>query len=252
MQYSSGTLNTLKKETVISAKKYCSERREIQVQVLLCFPFFWPCRAACICIVRVCAQSLQLCPTLCNPIDYSPPGSSVHGILQARILEWVTMPSSRGSSQPRDRTLGSCIGRQILDPLSHQGSPCICIYTCTQPHVYEHTHTCIWFYSCMIYYVVCIPRFCSLSTMNICSKIIFAVRNYPVPFKMLSSILGLHPQDASSNFPPPPPPNHNKPKMSPDIANCPLGDKTAPTGELTMYTHTHTHTHIHMACALTE
>ena len=49
-------------------------------------------------------QSLQSCPTLCNPMDPSPPGSSVHGILQARILEWFTMSSSRGSSQPRGRT----------------------------------------------------------------------------------------------------------------------------------------------------
>ena len=46
----------------------------------------------------------QSCPTLCNPMDYSPPGSSVHGILQARILEWVAIPFSRGSSPPRDRT----------------------------------------------------------------------------------------------------------------------------------------------------
>ena len=46
----------------------------------------------------------QLCPTLCNPMDCSPPGSSVHGILQARILEWVAIPFFRGSSQPRDRT----------------------------------------------------------------------------------------------------------------------------------------------------
>ena len=52
----------------------------------------------------VCAKSLQWYPTLCDPIDCSPPGSSVHGILQARILEWVAMPSSRGSSQPRNRT----------------------------------------------------------------------------------------------------------------------------------------------------
>ena len=56
----------------------------------------------------VCActnvKSLQSCPTLCNPLDSSPPGSSVHGILQARILEWVAMPSSRGSSQLGDRT----------------------------------------------------------------------------------------------------------------------------------------------------
>ena len=48
------------------------------------------------------AKVAQLCPTLCDPVDYSPPGSCVHGILQARILEWVAMLSSRGSSQPRD------------------------------------------------------------------------------------------------------------------------------------------------------
>ena len=46
----------------------------------------------------------QSCPTLCDPMDCSPPASSVHGILQARTLEWVAMPSSRGSSQRRDWT----------------------------------------------------------------------------------------------------------------------------------------------------
>ena len=56
----------------------------------------------------VCAKSLQLCLTLCDPMDCSLPGSSVHGILQARLLEWVAMPASRGSSQPRDRTCISC------------------------------------------------------------------------------------------------------------------------------------------------
>ena len=55
------------------------------------------------------AKSHRSCPTLCDPIDRSPPGSSVHGILQARMLEWVAMPSSRGSSQPRDETQVSCI-----------------------------------------------------------------------------------------------------------------------------------------------
>ena len=50
----------------------------------------------------------QLCPTLSNPMDCSPRGSSVHEILQARILEWVTMPSSKGSSRPRDQTQVSC------------------------------------------------------------------------------------------------------------------------------------------------
>ena len=48
------------------------------------------------------AKSLQSCLILSDPMDCSLPGSSVHGILQARILEWVAMPSSRGSSQPRD------------------------------------------------------------------------------------------------------------------------------------------------------
>ena len=47
------------------------------------------------------AKSLQSCLTLCDPMDYSRPGSSVHGILQARILDWVSMPSSRKSAQPR-------------------------------------------------------------------------------------------------------------------------------------------------------
>ena len=45
----------------------------------------------------LCARSLHLCPTLCDPMDCSPPGSSVHGILQARILEWVAISYSRGS-----------------------------------------------------------------------------------------------------------------------------------------------------------
>ena len=61
-------------------------------------------------------QSLQLYPTLCHPMDYSPLDSSVHGILQARILEWVSMPSSRGSSCPGDQTCISYVsysGSQI-------------------------------------------------------------------------------------------------------------------------------------------
>ena len=58
---------------------------------------------------RMCAKSLQSCLTLCHPMDSSPPGSSVHGILQARILEWVAMPSSRESSRPREQTHVTCI-----------------------------------------------------------------------------------------------------------------------------------------------
>ena len=69
------------------------------------------------------------CLTLCNPMDCSLPGSSVHGISQSRILEWVVISFSRGSSWPGDQTLvtGSLQNfyhcRQILYHLSHQGSP---------------------------------------------------------------------------------------------------------------------------------
>ena len=63
------------------------------------------------------AMSLQLCLALCDPMDYSPSGSSLHGILQTKILEWVAIPSSRGAFQPRNRTYVSyvsCSGKQIL------------------------------------------------------------------------------------------------------------------------------------------
>ena len=62
----------------------------------------------CIHGVKVKVLLAQLCLTLCNPIDCSQPGSSVPGILQTRILEWVAMPTSRGSSPPRDQTPISC------------------------------------------------------------------------------------------------------------------------------------------------
>ena len=55
------------------------------------------------------ALLFKLCPTLCSAMDSKPPGYSVPGILQARILEWVAMPSSRGSSQARDRSCSSCV-----------------------------------------------------------------------------------------------------------------------------------------------
>ena len=64
----------------------------------------------------------QSCPTFSNPMDCSPPSSSVRGISQARILEWVAISFSKRSSWPRDQTHISCIGQQILLPLSHLGS----------------------------------------------------------------------------------------------------------------------------------
>ena len=67
-----------------------------------------------------------LCPTLCNCRGWSPPDSSVHRLVRARILEWVAISSSKGSSQPRGWIYIShisCIGRQIFLPLRHLGSP---------------------------------------------------------------------------------------------------------------------------------
>ena len=77
--------------------------------------FLWPMKATLTWQIRtfyfinqngaaVAVESLQLCPALCNPMDCSPPGSFVHETLQARILEWVAIPFSRGSSQPRNQT----------------------------------------------------------------------------------------------------------------------------------------------------
>ena len=76
----------------------------------------------------MCAKSLQSCLTLGDSMDCIPPGSSVHGILRARILERVAISSSRRSSRPRDRTLVShvfCVGRWVLYHQHYLGSPII-------------------------------------------------------------------------------------------------------------------------------
>ena len=69
----------------------------------------------CVCVVT------QSCLTLCDPMDCNPPGSSVHGILQARILECVAMPFSKGSSRLRNRTQVSCLQTDSLpsEPQQH-------------------------------------------------------------------------------------------------------------------------------------
>ena len=84
----------------------------------------------------VCAKLLQSCLTPCDAMDCSPPGSSVHGILQARIPEWVAMPFPRGSSKPRDRThvfYVSCIGKQVLFYWPHLGSPSLSVLDSYSP-----------------------------------------------------------------------------------------------------------------------
>ena len=79
--------------------QYCAEFSSLQAPSRICMLLFLVSKS---------------CPTVCYPMDYSPPGFSVHGISQARILEWVAFSFSRGSSQPRDQTRVSCIGRGIL------------------------------------------------------------------------------------------------------------------------------------------
>ena len=115
-----------------------------------------------------CAKLLQACPAVCDPMDCSPPGSSVHGILQTRILEWVVMPSSSGSSQPRDWSHishVSCVGRKVLYHQCHLGNSytCICtqimwFYACIHVYVYMKTHCVqvyvyIWLCVCMYIYI---------------------------------------------------------------------------------------------------
>ena len=71
--------------------------------------FHWCGVCVCVCVVA------QLCLTVCDPMDYcSPPDSSVHGILQTRILEWVAIPFSRGSSRPRNQTQVSCVAGRFF------------------------------------------------------------------------------------------------------------------------------------------
>ena len=65
-------------------------------------------------LLCVCVLVAQSCPTLWDPMGYSPPGSSVHGIFQARIPEWLAISFSRGSSSPRDWTWVSCIAGRLF------------------------------------------------------------------------------------------------------------------------------------------
>ena len=92
-----------------------------------------------ICVCVYCGRA-QSCLILCDPRGYRPPGSSVHGISQARILQWVAIPFARGSAWHRDRTCVSCIsctGRQIL----YQWATWEAIY------VYMNMHTCMCVYT---------------------------------------------------------------------------------------------------------
>ena len=115
-----------------------------------------PATSPCLCISRVqitwclCAELLQSRVTPSNSMDCSPADSSVHGILQARILEWVALPTSRGSSWPKNWTCLSYIGKWIL----YHGAS-----TETQHYSYlfkrvpeKHLFLLYWLYQCLRQY----------------------------------------------------------------------------------------------------
>ena len=81
----------------------------------------------------------QSCLTFCDSMDRSARGSPVHGILQAKVLEWVAMPSSRGSFQPKNPTSVSCIGRLVLYLLSHSCNLLVGI-------IYQFEQVCLYSY----------------------------------------------------------------------------------------------------------
>ena len=78
----------------------------------------------CVCLVT------QSCPTLCDPMDCSLPGSSVHGILQARILEWIAMPSSRESFWPRNQTGVSHVAGRFFTSWATREAHCQAMVCC--------------------------------------------------------------------------------------------------------------------------
>ena len=88
-------------------------------------------QCVCVYVVKVKMLVSQSCPTLCDPMDYSLPGSSVHEILQARILEWVAIPFSRGSSRPRDQIWVSCIAGGFFT-----------VWSTREAHIYAYVYIC--------------------------------------------------------------------------------------------------------------
>ena len=113
----------------------------------------------------------QSCPTVCNPVDYSPSGSSVHRISRARTLEWDAISFSRGSSWPRDQTCissASYIHRQILYHWHHLGSPVQCILTA------YFMHNSLYFLILYLY-IVPSPSLSSLVITLVCSLCLWVI-----------------------------------------------------------------------------
>ena len=93
------------------SKDGLSESRNVNIKITLEVQFPWFSEGVIVFQYMLAESEVnQSCPTLCTPVDCSLLGCSVHGILQARVLEWIAISFSRGSSRPRDRTWVSHIG----------------------------------------------------------------------------------------------------------------------------------------------
>ena len=104
----------------------------------------------CLCLVS------KSCLALCNSMDCSLSGSSVHGIFQARILEWVAMSSSRRHSRPRDQTHISCIVWGILYHLSNLGNPIPCTFIEISDVVFLSCDYLLSFYLFFVWWLMCL------------------------------------------------------------------------------------------------
>ena len=89
--------------------------------------YVYACIYTCVYICVVMVLVAQLCPTLCDPVDCSPPGTSLCGILQAGILKWVAIPFSRGSFWPEDWLCVSCLAGRFFTFWATRGA-CLCVF----------------------------------------------------------------------------------------------------------------------------
>ena len=119
------------------------------------------CLYSCPACFSFLSEAIQSCLTLCNPMDWSLSGSSIHGIFQARVLEWVAISFSRGSSQPRDQTqVSRIVGRRFTIWATREAhlmnlcgrSDLATLFVCLITFHYNKNHTPVLFV-----HIYCIP-----------------------------------------------------------------------------------------------
>ena len=116
---------------------------------------------------------------LCNPIDCIPPGSSIHWIFQARVLEWVAIPFSRGSSWPRDQTLVPHIAGRCFTVWATREAP-----SYIHIHIYIYTHIYIRIHIYIHTYICSFPEYYGISNALYSCTSKFQVNEYEVSKKM--------------------------------------------------------------------